>query len=255
LKKPGKCNCSEYSFQVQGGVPKSRNTRPVSFVLHKEVWAQIEEMLADHVIEGSYSSYVNPITLVHKEGRRVRICLDAREVSKFMTPNTARCHLCIHCSRFHGTSFISTLDLGSAFLQIPLMETSRKWTAFQFQNKVYQFTCVQYGFRNSLSTFNRALQSALGADTSEYVIHYVDDFIFSRTSEEHLEHLDKVLRKLTTSGFTINLGKCNFCKPEIKFLSHIISRVSLQPDPHRIEAILNYPAPRNQKQLKKFLGV
>lgn len=61
--------------------------------------------------------------------------------------------------------------------------------------------------------------------------------------------------KLTAAGFTLNLGKCNFCKPEIIFLSHVISRNSLRPDPQRIEAILNYPAPRNQKHLKKFLGV
>ena len=65
-KKPGKCNCFEYNFQVQGGVPNSRNSRPIPFALHKEVQAQIEEMLADHIIEESYSSYVNPITLVQK---------------------------------------------------------------------------------------------------------------------------------------------------------------------------------------------
>jgi len=158
--------------------------------------------------------------------------------------------------RFHGDSYISTLDLSSAFLQIPLEKASRKWTAFQFQNKVYQFTRVPYGFRNSLSAFIRALQSVLGADTSEYALHYVDDLVvFSKTFEEHLEHLDKVLRKLITAGFTINLSKCNFCKQKIKFLSHVISKDSLRPDPYRIEAILNYPAPRNQKQLKRFLGV
>lgn len=212
-------------------------------------------MLADHITEELYSSYVNPITLVQKEGRRVRICLDAREVNKFMTPDTAKVppmHMLLQ--RFHRASFISTLDLSSAFLQIPLEEASRKWNAFQFQNKVYQFTCVPYRFRNSLSAFISALQSVLGADTSEYAIHYIDDLVaFLKTFEEHLEHLDKVLRKLTTSSFTINLAKCNFCKPEIKFLSHIISRESLRPNPHRIEAILNYPAPRNQKQLKKFI--
>lgn len=121
---------------------------------------------------------------------------------------------------------------------------------------MYQFTRVPYGFRNSLSALIRALQSVLGADTSEYALHYVDDLVvFSKTFDEHLEHLDTVLRKLTASGFTINLGKCNFCKPEIKFLSHIISKDSFRPDPHRTEAILNYPAPRNQKPLKKFLRV
>jgi hypothetical protein len=121
---------------------------------------------------------------------------------------------------------------------------------------VYQFTRVPYGFRNSLSVFIRALQSVLGTDTSEYALHYVDDLVvFSKTFDEHLEHFDSVFKKLTTAGFTMNLSKCDFCKPEITFLSHIVSRNSLRPDPHRNEAILIYPAPRNQKQQKKFLGV
>jgi hypothetical protein len=70
-----------------------------------------------------------------------------------------------------------------------------------------------------------------------------------------MDHLDTVLSKLSTAGFTINVQKCNFCKSEIKFLGHVISREKLMPDPQRIEAILNYPAPKNQKQLRRFLGV
>jgi hypothetical protein len=63
-----------------------------------------------------------------------------------------------------------------------------------------------------------------------------------------------VLGKLTTAGFTINIDKCEFCKQEIKFLSHVISDKQVKVDPERITAILNYPAPRNQKQLRQFLG-
>jgi hypothetical protein len=60
--------------------------------------------------------------------------------------------------------------------------------------------------------------------------------------------------KLITAGFTINLVKCSFCKEEVKFLEHVPSRTELKADPQSIEAIFNYPAPRNQKELKKFLG-
>jgi len=170
------------------------------------VQEQVEEMLADHIIEESYSSYVNPLTLVQRDGKRVRICLDAREANKFMTPDRAKVPaMQMLLQRFHGTSYISTLDLSSAFLQIPLEESSRKWTAFQFQNKVYQFTRVPYGFRNSLSAFIRALQSVLGADTSEYALHYVDELVvFSKTFDEHLDYSESVFRKLTTAGFTMN---------------------------------------------------
>ena len=149
---------------------------PIPFALRKEVQEQFEEMLSDHIIEESYSSYVNPLTLVQREGKRVRICVDAREANKFMTPDRAKLPpMKMLLQRFHGATYIWTLDLSSAFLQIPLEESSRKWTAFQFQNKVYQFTCVPYGFRNCLSAFIRAFQSLRGADTSENALHYVDN--------------------------------------------------------------------------------
>jgi hypothetical protein len=50
-------------------------------------------------------------------------------------------------------------------------------------------------------------------------------------------------------------GNTASAKPEIKFVSHLFSRKKIMPDLQRIEAILNYPAPRNQKQLRRFLGV
>jgi hypothetical protein len=85
---------------------------------------------------------------------------------------------------------------------------------------------------------------------------YVDDLlVHSSTFADHLIHLDTVLRKLTAAGFTINATKCQFCKSEIKFLGHIVSDRTVKPDKERIEAILKYPAPKNQRQLRKFLGV
>jgi len=78
--------------------------------------------------------------------------------------------------------------------------------------------CVSFVFTDKIC-INIILPHELRKkNTREYALHYVDDLVvFSKTFEEHLEHLDTVLRKLTTAGFTINLIKCNFCKPEIKF--------------------------------------
>jgi hypothetical protein len=88
------------------------------------------------------------------------------------------------------------------------------------------------------------------------VITYVDDIVLhSPEFNEYLATLDSVLHKLTSAGFTINASKCHFSRPEIKFLGYIICDRTLRPDPQRIKAILSYPPPRNQKQLRKFLGI
>jgi hypothetical protein len=56
----------------------------------------------------------------------------------------------------------------------------------------------------------------LGADSEVYVLNCADDIlIYSRTYDEHLQHLDSVFYKLTTAGFTINLDNTTFCKREV----------------------------------------
>ena len=77
--------------------------------------------------------------------------------------------------RFHGSRYIIILDLSSAFLQVPLAKSSIKWTTFNFENPVYQFTTVPCGYKNCLSAFLRALQKVLGDEKN--VITYVDDIV------------------------------------------------------------------------------
>jgi len=77
---------------------------------------------------------------------------------------------------------------------------------------------------------------------------YIDDLrIHSSTFTERRRHIDLVLDKLTRAGFTVNTAKCRFCKPEIKFLGHVISEEGVKEDHEKFEAILRYPLPKNQR--------
>jgi len=78
--------------------------------------------------------------------------------------------------------------------------------------------------------------------------------IFSKTSEEHLRHINLIFNKVTTAGFTINALKCKYCQPQMNFLGNVIWVEAISADPQRITAVLRSPAPRNKKQLRQFLG-
>jgi hypothetical protein len=156
--------------------------------------------------------------------------------------------------RFHGARCISSIDLSSAFLKIELNPRCRKFTAIISENEVFQFKRVPYVLRNSLPAFVRGLNLALGADTAEFALSYVDDIVVQSTFSDYLHHFNVVFPRLTRSGFTINTTKCNFCRPEVTFLGHVISIRGVTPDPKRIEAILNYPRSRNVRNLKQVLG-
>jgi hypothetical protein len=72
---------------------------------------------------------------------------------------------------------MTSIDLSSAFLQIPLKEESRQYTAFLFESTVWQYKRTPYGYKNSFSAFIRELQLMLGGDTAEFVVTYVDDVL------------------------------------------------------------------------------
>jgi hypothetical protein len=206
-KRPGKCTNFEYEFTVEVSIPNSANSRPIPFALRDQVRDQIQITLQDDILEESYSSYINPLTMFVREMKPLRICVDVRGINRQMTTDRTKVlpllELLLKC---HGASYIFSLDLSSAFLKVPLKENSRQWTAYQFQGKVYQFKTVPYRFKNSLSAFIRALEKVLGDDEiNNNFIMYVDDLlVHSSTFSEHLQHIDAVLHKLTNVGFTVN---------------------------------------------------
>ena len=135
-------------------------------------------MIKNGFLEISHSPYVNPLTIIQRKVKPVRICVDARQVNKQMVPDRGKqspAHELLQ--RFDGAKFNFSIDLNSAFLQIPLEESSRIWTAFHFEGQTYQFRRVHFGFRNPLASFIRALQLVFGSDSTSFVLYYVDDII------------------------------------------------------------------------------
>ena len=199
-----------------------------------------------------HPSLIPSLWCIRKE-KKIRICIDARKINQFTEPDRERVapmHELLQ--RFNGARFMTSLDLTSAYLQVPLHEESRKYTAFLFDSACYQYKRVPYGFRNSLAGFVRALKLALGNGTDEYTVFYCDDIlVYSKTFDEHLTHLDTVIRRLTEAGFTLNASKCLFCRAEVTFLGHRIDERGVSPDPDRIAAILHYPMPRNSKRTRQ----
>jgi len=129
--KPGLCNLLEYEFEVQCSEPTVGHTRPIPFSVRPAVREQIRQMMADNVLEISTSSHVNPLTIVLRDGKAPRFCVDARKVNRYTLPDRARV-LPIQdlLQQFHGSKFITSIDLSSAFLQIGLNTESRKYITF-----------------------------------------------------------------------------------------------------------------------------
>ena len=88
------------------------------------------------------------------------------------------------------------------------------------------------------------------------VLCLIDDIlVFSHTEAEHDSRLQAALKRIQSSGATLNVNKCAFRQPKIKFLGHIIDKNGVSADPNKTAAITRMPSPSNITELQRFLGM
>jgi len=124
---------------MQGQLPKSTYSRPLSFALRPAVSEEIRQLMKDNILEESHSAYLNPLTVVQREGKSPRICVDVRKINQVTLLDRKKvAPMQEILQRFYETRYMTMLNLSSAFLRVPLDEAFRTYTAFECQSKVYK---------------------------------------------------------------------------------------------------------------------
>lgn len=108
--------------------------------------------------------------------------------------------------------------------------------------------------KNAPATFQRMMDTALRGLINRHCFVYLDDIIIFRQSiEEHNKNLAIILQKLRELGLKIQPDKCEFLKPELEYLGHIVTAEGVKPNPRKIEAVKNFKQPTNPTEVKSFL--
>ena len=85
---------------------------------------------------------------------------------------------------------------------------------------------------------------------------YLDDIVVTgKCEQEHLTNLQKTMERLNTTGLRLKLDKCHFFQDSITYLGHIVDKEGVWPHPDKIKAITEMPEPKNQAELRSFLGM
>ena len=228
--------------------------------MEQELRAQIERLLENGRIRLSESPYGAPCFLVKKMGKDAwRLVIDYRALNaqtvKWVYPVPSIDEM---LDRLAGAKWFTTMDLTDGYHQIEMGQESIHKTGFRTRWGQWEFTCMPFGLCNAPATFQAMMNEMLpklGPDWASFVLAYLDDLIvFSRTLEEHLQHLRRVLELLRSRQLYCKPLKCCFASQRVGFLGHIVSDKGIEADGEKVAAVLQYPPPRNVRELQTFLG-
>lgn len=254
----GRTKLIEHVIDTEGHEPVKQRPYPVSPYIQAKLDVEISRMLDMDIIEKSTSPWSVPLVCVPKSSGKMRVCLDARRVNALTKRMSYPLpHISMILGQISKAKYISSVDLSEAFWQIPLESKSKEKTAFAIPGRgLFQFKVMPFGLMNAAASQSRLMDLAIGVDLQPNVFVYLDDIIIcSDTFERHMELLQEVAKRIGAAGLTIGPDKSKFCCKELRYLGHTLSEHGIGTNGEKVQTILNFPAPKTLKELKRFLGM
>ncbi|KGK36179.1 hypothetical protein JL09_g4670 [Pichia kudriavzevii] len=221
-----------------------RRQYKLSYSEKQELNKQVDELLKQGFIKPSSSPFNSPVLFVKKKDGSMKMCVDYGLLNnntvkdKFPIPRIDELITC-----FGGAS-------------VRIAEDDMEKTAFSTDYGHYEWVVMPFGLTNAPSTFQRMMNRILAPYLNRFVQVYLDDIIiYSKTIEEHYNHIRKILELLRRNKLITKKKKCSFYFKTLGFLGHLISSRGIQTDPAKIDKIKSWPIPKNAKDAQSFLGL
>ena len=149
----------------------------------------------------------------------------------------------------------STIDLRSAYHQVPIAESERKFTAFEACGNLFQFKRIPFGVTNGVASFQRIIDEIIRLENLKGTYAYLDDITIGGCDEtEHDENLKRFMAVAEKYNLTLNYDKCKFSLHSVNLLGYNIENKTIKPDPERLRPLRELPLPSDKQSLRRVLG-
>ena len=155
-----------------------------------------------------------------------------------------------------GATVFSKIDLRSGYHQVRIKDENIFKTSFRTRYGHYKFVVMPFGLTNAPAVFMCLMNNIMHKYLDKFVVVFIDDIlIYSKTEEEHKEHLKIVLQELREHQLFAKFSKCDFFKDKIQYLGHVVTKEGIFVDPEKIRAIEDWSVPKDVTDVRSFMGI
>ncbi|GBG74002.1 hypothetical protein CBR_g17712 [Chara braunii] len=219
--------------------------------------SQLDDLLEKGWIRPSSSPYGAPVLFVRKKNKDLLLCIDYRKLNVQMIRNVGPlARIDDLLGRLRGAKFFSKLDRKSGYHQLENRKKDRYKTAFKTRYGHFEWLVMPFGLTNAPATFQAAMTTEFRHMLDRFILIYLDDIlVYSRSLDEHVEHLRTVLERLRQAKYKANRDKCEFARQELEYLGHYVTPQGIRPLADKIEALRVWPDPTNTMDVRSFMGL
>ncbi|WVZ80833.1 hypothetical protein U9M48_028280 [Paspalum notatum var. saurae] len=257
---PGMPPDREVEFLIEllpGTAPIAKRQYRVAPKEQELIKENIDELLGKGFIRPGSSPWAFPVLFVDKKDGTRRMCVDYRALNDVTIKNKYPLpRIDDLFDQLQGACVFSKIDLRSGYHQMKIRPSDIPKTAFITRFGLYEYTVMSFGLTNAPAYFMNLMNKVFMEYLDKFVVVFIDDIlIYSKTEEEHEEHLRLVLQKLREHKLYAKLSKCEFWLDQVPFLEHIVSKGGIMVDPSKISSVMDWKVPEVVKEVRGFLGL